>query len=64
MTASEKVRMLRCASSFPLLSQGQACCGVRKSAPHSSGFARLACGTFSEAVMFTRDAMVSQNKKE
>jgi hypothetical protein len=25
-------------------------CGVRKSTPHSSGFARLACGAFCEAV--------------
>jgi hypothetical protein len=25
-------------------------CGVRKSTPHSSGFARLACGVFYEAV--------------
>jgi hypothetical protein len=25
-------------------------CGVRASTPHSSGFARLACGTFYEAV--------------
>jgi len=41
----------------PLLSQGQACCDVRQSTPHSSGFARLdaACsgesrGPFYEAV--------------
>jgi hypothetical protein len=27
-------------------------CGVRKSMPHSSGFARLACGAFYEAVEF------------
>jgi len=32
----------------PLLSQGQACCGVRKSTPHSSGVARLACGVFAK----------------
>jgi hypothetical protein len=25
-------------------------CGVRQSTPHSSGFARLACGTFYEVV--------------
>jgi hypothetical protein len=32
----------------PRLSPGQEC-GVRKSTPHSSGFARLACGAFSGA---------------
>jgi len=32
----------------PLLSQGQACCGVRKSTPHSSGVARLACRVFAK----------------
>src|SRR4030042_1653265 len=29
-------------------------CGVHNSTPHSSGFARLACGTFYEAVRHTR----------
>jgi hypothetical protein len=29
-------------------------CGVRHSTPHSSGFARLACGTFYEAVPNSR----------
>jgi hypothetical protein len=27
-------------------------CGVRKSTPHASGSARLACGAFYEAVVF------------
>jgi len=39
---------------LPLPSQGQAYCGVRQSTPHSSGFARLACGTFYEAVQNLR----------
>jgi len=29
-------------------------CGVRISTPHSSGFARLACGTFYEAVEYDK----------
>ncbi len=29
-------------------------CGVRNSTPHSSGFARLACSLFYEAVLFLR----------
>jgi hypothetical protein len=37
--------MLRCAASLRH-------CGVRKSTPHSSEFARLACGAFYEATQF------------
>jgi hypothetical protein len=37
---------------LPLLSQGQAYCGVRQSTPHSSGFARLACGLFTKPSHF------------
>jgi hypothetical protein len=37
---------------LPLPSQGQAYCGVRCSAPHSSGFARLACGLFTKPSHF------------
>jgi hypothetical protein len=41
----------------PRLSPGQAC-GVRKSTPHSSELARLACGLFYEAVLFS-DALIA-----
>jgi hypothetical protein len=37
---------------LPLLSQGQAYCGVRQSTPHSSGFTRLACGLFTKPPHF------------
>jgi hypothetical protein len=37
---------------LPLPSQGQAYCGVRQSTPHSSGFARLACGLFTKPSHF------------
>jgi hypothetical protein len=36
---------------LPRLSPGQAC-GVRNSTPHSSGFARLACGLFTKPSHF------------
>jgi hypothetical protein len=36
---------------LPRLSPGQAC-GVRYSTPHSSGFARLACGLFTKPSHF------------
>ena len=38
---------------LPLLSQGQAYCGVRKNTPHSSRFARLACGLFTRVPFLT-----------
>ena len=72
MTASEKVRMLRCASSFVLRRCGAfrghvpIPLGFRNMSPtpHSSGFARLACGTFSEAVpFFNTDMMDSGSNK-
>ena len=42
--------MLRYAASLPVSSTGQAYCDVCKSTPHSSGFARLASGSFYEVV--------------
>jgi hypothetical protein len=38
---------------LPLLSQGQAYCGVRHSTPHSSEFARLACCLFTKLSIFS-----------
>ena len=45
MTTSEKARMLR-------LRFVPRHCGVRQSTPHSSGFARLACGLFAKSSHF------------
>jgi hypothetical protein len=55
MTASEKARMLRCASSFVT--------AAYKSTPHSSGFARLACGLFAKPSNFETSKTFCEDMK-
>jgi len=47
---------------LPRLSPGQAC-GVRNSTPHSSGFARLACGLFTKPSPDGRGSIPSEARR-